>query len=43
MSPACDVLEEEDEGDADADESDGHGGDDELLQAVEQLLLGAPP
>ena len=43
MSPACDVLEEKDEGDADADEADSHGGDDELLQAVEDLLLGAPP
>ena len=42
-SPAGDVLEEEDERDADADEADRHGGDDELLQAVEDLLLGAPP
>ena len=43
LSPTGDVLEQEDECDADADESDRHGGDDELLQAVEQLLLGAPP
>ena len=43
LSPSGDVLEEEDEGDADADESDRHGGDDQLLQTVEQLLLRAPP
>ena len=43
LSPSCDVLEEEDEGDADADEADRHGGDDELLQTVEHLLLGVPP
>ena len=42
-SPAGDVLEEEDERDADADEADRHGGDDELLQTVEHLLLGLPP
>ena len=37
-SPPCDVLDEEDEGDAESDESDGHGGDHQLLEAAEELL-----
>ena len=43
VSPSGHVLEEEDEGDADADEADRHRGDHQLLQAVEQLLLRATP
>lgn len=37
-SPACDVLDEEDEGDPEADQADRHGRDHQLLETAEELL-----
>ena len=38
LSPSCDVLYEEYEGDPEADEPYGHGGHHQLLEAAEQFL-----